>query len=115
MTTGNDSYDWFDALERFDIIFEDAVDYQTLYDRLSEVLGERRAGEQLTRILPTQRQIDTALFHFGQQRQQAVILGYTADRFIRAGRQVTQLRDARGRFVAQGAAEITQRLARGAG
>ncbi len=105
MTTGNDGYDWFDALERFDIVFEDAEDFNSLFDRLSDVLGHS----------PSAAQMDSASFHLGQQRQQAVILGFTVDRFVRAGRQVTQLRDAGGRFVAQGASAITRRLARGAG
>ena len=105
MATADDDYGWFDALERMDVVFEDFTSMSELINRLDEVLGRPASAAQ----------IDSAVGLLGFQRQQATDLGFTVDRFTRAGRQVTQLRDRFGRFVASGAKEISRRLARGAG
>ena len=92
-----------DFLERHDIVFGDFQSVGMLAARLREVLGHTPVGGQLP-----------AAIHILQtQRQQAIDFGFTVDRFIRRGESVTQLRDARGRFVAAGARDISARLAQG--
>lgn len=109
-----------DFLERKDIQFEDFDDMPTLLALLDRAL-QRTAST---------RQIDAAVHQLQIQRQQATAAGFSIDRFQRGGREVTQLRDARGRFVAatefvidargdrvilRGAGAIEAALARGAG
>lgn len=85
-----------DALERLDVTFEDFGPGVNMFDLLQKVLG----------IAPTRFQQDLALQKLQGERQTALFGGFTIDRFTRAGKQVTQLRDARGRFVTSGAAAI---------
>ena len=108
-----------DFLERYDIFFADFDDMPTLLFLLDNALGGPASAKQ----------IDAAVFQLQVQRQQAIDTGFTLDRFVRAGREVTQLRDARGRFVTAeefdidargrrvviGAGNIEAALAKGAG
>lgn len=118
MTTGDDSYDFFDALERLDVIFEDFTNMTGLIRVLDEALGRPASAAQ----------IDRAVDFLGGQRLRASEFGFSIARFIRGGRVVTQLRDVRGRFVAstdiipgepssqrRRAGDIAAALARGAG
>ena len=99
------SDDWVDALERLDVVFDDFQNMSQLINRLDQVLGRTASLEQ----------IGQAVEVLQIQRQQAIDLGFSIDRFTRAGQQVTQLRDRFGRFVAAGAANIARRLSQGAG
>lgn len=94
-----------DFLERHDIVFQDFESAGQLALRLTQVLGHAPIGGQLP----------AAIVVLQTQRQQAIMLGFTVDRFVRRGQQVTQLRDARGRFVASGARDIAARLAQASG
>lgn len=96
---------FFDFLERNDIVFQDFESAGQLTLRLTQILGHSPIGGQLP----------AAIVILQTQRQQAIDLGFTVDRFIRRGQQVTQLRDARGRFVASGARDIAARLAQASG
>ena len=90
MTSQSEDYDWEEILERLDVSFGDFGTMSELINRLDEALGRPASALQIDRsvqILQTQRQL-------------AANLGYTVSRFERQGRVVTQLRDARGRFVA---------------
>jgi len=108
MTTEND-YDFFDALDRLEIDFEDFATIDILRERLTQVLGG----------FPSARQEEMALFHLGHQasqtRMEALSQGLDLTFFTRRGQGVATLRDARGRFVTEGAENITSRLRRGAG
>lgn len=104
MTTADDGYDYWDALERMDLAFDDFDDEMSLRDALREVLGR----------VPTQRQVDKAAELLGPQRDIAVEAGITVARFVRRGVGVAALRDSRGRFVGvEGGRAIRERLERG--
>lgn len=89
-----------DVLERLDVTFDDFGPGVDIFDLLHNVLGR----------MPTQLQADIALQKLQTERQIAFTEGLRIDRFVRRGEQVIQLRDARGRFVASGAAAIGQVL-----
>ena len=89
-----------DALERLDVTFGDFGPGVDMFDLLHRVLGR----------MPTQAQRDIAIEKLQTERQVAFIEGFRVDRFVRQGVQITQLRDARGRFVASGAAAIALAL-----
>ena len=80
-----------DALERFDIHFVDFDTMDSLINRMGSILG----------YLPTDLQIDIAAQKFNLERQIAQDLGMSAQRFLRAGRTVTVLRNSIGQFLTQ--------------
>ncbi len=110
--TSDEPYDYWDALDRMDMTFDDFQDMGGLIAALDEALN--RAGDQPYRPASA-RQIDMAWERLSYQRQQAIDMGFTVDRFARGGRSVTMMRDRFGRFVSEGAAAITRRLAQGGG
>lgn len=81
-----------DALERLDVQFSDFETMDGLIRRLQSVLADNQP-------FPSQLQIQIAIDKLGPLREQAAESGFTIDRFRRKGRTITQLRDARGRFV----------------
>ena len=81
-----------DALERLDVQFSDFDTMDGLIRRLQSVLAANQP-------FPSQLQIQIAIDKLGVEREQAASLGLSIDRFRRGNRTVTQLRDARGRFV----------------
>ena len=81
-----------DALERLDVIFEDFDDMDGLINRLDAVLSPNQPRASI-------EQIAIAMEKLAPERQLAREQGFFATRFMRSGRTVTQLRDARGRFV----------------
>lgn len=91
MTTGTDDYVWEDVLERLDVTLDDFPDFGTLIERLSDALGRPASA----------RQIDLSAGILQAQQFRAADLGYSVSRFVRQGRDVTVLRDIRGRFLAQ--------------
>ena len=97
-------YEWYDVLDRLDFQFIDFTTTDDVRNRLQEILGGRP---------PSDRQIQVA-FQRGQQlRTAAIEMDLRVDRFFRRGQSVTMLRDARGRFVAEGAANIADILESG--
>lgn len=99
------SADWEDALERLDVTFLDFQTMGELINRLDAVLGRTASTEQIAQANEL----------FQTEQQQLFDIGITADVFVRAGREVTILRDRFGRFVSRGASAIKERIARGAG
>lgn len=97
--------DFEDALDRLDISIDDFDDVGMMLRRLAEVLG----------VPPTLLQANTAMEILKPLVDTARAQGLTVDRFQRAGAAVIQLRDARGRFVTSGAANISARIRAGAG
>jgi len=57
-----------------------------------------------------QAQVDSTWARIQQLRQAAVAEDLRVTRFFRRGQRVTVLRDVRGRFIADGAARVTQYL-----
>lgn len=98
MTTTQTTFD--DVLDRLDFTFSDWDTMDELLGRLDDILGRPASALQAA-----------IAFDRGQrQRAAAIERGLQIDRFFRRGQQVTQLRDSRGRFVAQGAAAISDLL-----
>lgn len=99
MTQANDSYDWEEILERLDVNFGDFPDMATLINRLDEVLLSGFASAH---------QIDLSIAVLQQQLMRAIDTGFIVTKFERRGATVTQLRDARGRFVASTEIGLTE-------
>lgn len=93
-----------DVLDRLDITFDDWGPGVNLFDLLAGVLGGSQPGG------PSRLQQDIAGQKFQQEAQQALFLNVRVTTFVRQGRQVKSLRDARGRFVTEGAAGISDYL-----
>jgi len=98
MTTTQTTFD--DVLDRLDFTFADFDNMNDLHERLTQILGR----------VPSDLQREIAFARGQAQRERAMIGGFRVDRFFRRGQQVTQLRDARGRFVTQGAPAISALL-----
>ena len=101
-----------DALDRLD--FDWGADYsdEELKDALALALGMPFRSELFK---PSPEQIRVAGVDKQRRDQVMTDLGFQIGTFQRGGMQVSQLRDARGRFVTSGAANITARLAEGSG
>ena len=101
-----------DALDRLD--FDWGADYsdEELNAALALALGMPFRSELFK---PSPEQIRVAGVDKQRRDQVMTDLGFQFGAFRRGGREVTQLRDARGRFVTSGAANITARLAEGSG
>jgi len=96
-------YDWWDLLDRLDFQF---IDFETMDDvrgRLREILQGQVISD---------RQAEMAFQRGQQMRTRAIEMDYRVDRFFRRGQSVTMLRDSRGRFIAEGAANISDILER---
>jgi len=103
MAQSEGEYEWWDVLDRLDFQFIDFESMDDVRGRLREILRGRP---------PSDRQTEMA-FQRGQQlRTRAIELDYRVDRFFRRGQSVTMLRDSRGRFIAEGAANISDILER---
>ena len=101
-----------DALDRLD--FDWGADYgdQELIDALATALNMPFRSDLFK---PSPDQISVARENKQRRDQVMTDLGFQIGTFRRGGVQVTQLRDARGRFVTSGAGNITARLAEGSG
>ena len=97
-----------DALDRLDLDWWDVEDMNSLRQALGFALGNKQTGEP-GRF--TSNMLEAANIYVQTRQQQITDLGFSVGQFSRGGRQVTQLRDDRGRFVTSGAANITARLA----
>ena len=96
-----------DALDRLDFDWGEDYDNQGLIDALALALGMPfRSGV----FRPSPEQIRVAEENKQRRDQVMTDLGFQVGSFRRGGVQVTQLRDARGRFVTSGASNITARL-----
>lgn len=91
-----------DALDRLDVIFENVGPDADIFGLLHTVLGR----------MPTQAQVDIASVKLAFEQRQFLLEGFVVGQFVRAGRLVIQLRDARGRFVTSGAAAIQEFIRR---
>lgn len=104
MAQETETYEWYDVLDRLDFQF---IDFTTEDD-------VRRVLQGILRGLPpSDRQVQTAFARGQQLRTVAIERDLRVDRFIRRGESVTMLRDARGRFIAEGAANIADILESG--
>jgi len=103
MAQSEGEYEWWDDLDRLDFQFIDFESMDDVRGRLREILGGR---------LPSDRQTEMAFQRGQQMRTRAIELDYRVDRFFRRGQSVTMLRDSRGRFIAEGAANISDILER---
>lgn len=90
-----------DALDRMDFDFYDWDSMEEMIQALTTALEGR---------VPSDLQRDIAFARGQRHRAAAMERGLRVDRFFRRGQQVTQLRDARGRFIAQGASAISDLL-----
>ena len=99
-----------DALDRLDVTFDDFIDAPDVRERLGEILGQR--NPDTGRFAASDAQMAAVQPRVQLQRQQAFEHEVFVSRFMRGGEQVTQLRDARGRFVAAGGRGIREYLAR---
>ena len=99
-----------DALDRLDVTFDDFIDAPDIGERLGEILGQ--FSTLSGKFVASPAQLAAVMPRVQLQRQQAFEHEVFVSRFMRGGEQVTQLRDARGRFVAAGGAGIRQFLAR---
>ena len=101
MANATGEYEWWDVLDRLDFQF---IDFATS-DDVRRHLREIFQGAE-----PSDRQVETAFARGQQMRTRAIELDYRVDRFFRRGQSVTMLRDSRGRFIAEGAANISDIL-----
>ena len=95
------------ALERLDFEFSDFGTMDEMVARLQLILG-------VDHVSPLQREIALAKSQrdFRQATFEAIDRGQRIDLFTRRGQTIFQLRDARGRFVAQGARGIREHFDR---
>jgi len=98
MTTEVGTFD--EALDRMDFDFYDYDDEANLFQELSAILE----------YAPSPLQMEQASARGRRHRMAAAERGFRVDRFFRRGQQVTQMRDNRGRFIAQGADAISDML-----
>ena len=91
-----------DALERLDVIFENVGPDMDIFNLLHTVLGR----------MPTQQQVALASEKLDFERRELDLQAFQVSFFLRQGAVITQLRDARGRFVTAGAARIQQFIRR---
>jgi len=104
MAQETDAYEWYDVLDRLYFQF---IDFTTEDD-------VRRVLQGILRGLPpSDRQVQTAFARGQQLRTAAIEMDLRVDRFFRRGQSVTMLRDARGRFIAEGSANISDILESG--
>ena len=104
MTQATESPNWDEVLDRLDFQFIDFTTMADVRQTLTAILGGRVPSDLQT----------TLAFQRGQQlRTAAIEMDLRVDRFFRRGQSVTMLRDARGRFVAEGAANIADILESG--
>ena len=101
-----------DALDRLDFDWGADYDDQELIDALALALNMPFRSELFK---PSDDQISVAQENKQRRDQVMTDLGFQIGTFQRGGMQVSQLRDARGRFVTSGAANITARLAEESG
>ena len=99
-----------DALDRLDFDWSADYDDQGLIDALAVALGMPYRSDLFKPSDDPEGQIQAA--REAKQRRDQIMtdLGFQVGSFFRGGRQVTQMRDSRGRFVTSGAANITARL-----
>ncbi len=98
MTTEQGTFD--DVLDRLDFDFYDYDDEADLFQKLSGILDYG----------PSPLQMQQAQDRGRRHRMAAAERGFRVDRFFRRGQQITQMRDHRGRFIAQGAGAISDML-----
>jgi hypothetical protein len=103
MAQAEGEYEWWDVLDRLDFQFIDFENMADVRNRLQEILRGRP---------PSDRQTQMAFARGQQMRTRAIEMDYRVDRFFRRGQSVTMLRDSRGRFIAEGAANISDILER---
>ncbi len=98
MATDPGTFD--DFLDRYDFDYYDWDTFEELVQGLAGILGRP----------PSPAQVQGAFNRGQRHRAAAMERGLRVDRFFRRGQQVTQLRDSRGRFIAQGAGAISDIL-----
>lgn len=89
-----------DVLDRLDFGIGDFEDFGDMINLLHNLLGR----------MPTGLQIAVAHNRAMGQRAAATERGFSVTSFFRRGERVTQIRDARGRFLTSGARNITDLL-----
>ncbi len=98
MTTEAGTFD--DFLDRVDFDYYEYDDYNEMVAGLTNILGQPPSALQAAQADARGR----------RHRMAAAERGFRVDRFFRRGVQVTQMRDHRGRFIAQGAGAISDML-----